>query len=143
MHLGNDVTWFLPDTDASTPDGLSKAFRVGADVCLAGARKLNSDLADTQILTCHAMELALKAFLAKRGMTAAKLRIKPYGHDLERLYHEAVKNGLSLSPMDEKVIQAINEYHHKNLIRYEFDRTRTMPVCGGIFPVIDTIIKAV
>ena len=143
MHLGNDVTWFLPDTDPSTPDGLSKAFRVGADVCLRGAKELNSDLADTQILTCHAMELALKAFLAKRGLNAAKLRNKPYGHDLDRLYHEAVKHGLSLSPMNERVIQAINEYHRKNLIRYEFDKTRTMPVCEGIFPIIETIIKAV
>ena len=142
MQLGNDVTWFLPDTDASTPDGLSKAFRVGADVCLMGAKRLNSDLADTQILTCHAMELALKAFSAKRGFTAAKLRNKPYRHDLDRLCDEAVKFGLLLSPMNRKVIQAINEYHHKNLLRYEFDKTRTMPVCRGIFPIIETIIEA-
>ena len=53
-----------------------------------------------------------------------------------------MKFWLLLSPMNRKVIQAINEYHHKNLIRYEFDKTRTMPVCRGIFPIIKTIIEA-
>jgi hypothetical protein len=96
----------------------------------------------SQILTCHAMELALKAFLSKRRFTAAKLRNKSYGHDLDRLCDEAMKFWLLLSPMNRKVIQAINEYHHKNLIRYEFDKTRTMPVCRGIFPIIETIIEA-
>jgi hypothetical protein len=34
------------------------------------------------ILTLHALELALKAFLAQQGLSSKKLRSKPFRHNL-------------------------------------------------------------
>ena len=53
------------------------------------------------VLTFHALELALKSFLAGRGVSDVELRNK-YKHDLDKLYEEACKHGLTLnSPAEE------------------------------------------
>ncbi len=145
-YLGDTVTWLGPhDIDPDTPAGLCKAFRIGADICLTGAKKLHAaspgwDLPDRQILAFHALELALKAFLAKHGLTREKLRKKPYGHDLDRLYSDAVKRGLPPPPRGKELIAAINEYHNVHIIRYEFATTRTMPTCKSLFPIVEAIL---
>lgn len=144
---GSVVTWLSKDIDPNTSAGLCEAFRTGARVCLAGAKILHEkspgyDLPDRQILTFHAFELALKAFLAKHGLTAETLRNKPYGHNLDRLYSEAVDRGLSLRPNSKELIEAISEYHYKNIIRYEFAKTRTVPMCMTLFPIVEAILLA-
>jgi HEPN domain-containing protein len=143
-YLGNTVTW-LANFDATTPAGLCKAFRTGADLCLTGAKKLDAssegwDLPDRQILAYHALELALKAFLAKHGVTRETLRKKPYGHDLDRLYSEAVRRGLSPPPSSKELIAAVNEHHSAHIIRYEFATTRTVPTCKSLFPIVEAIL---
>jgi hypothetical protein len=70
---GDTVTWLSHDIDPDTPAGLCKALGLGAEICLTGAKKLDAsspgfDLPDRQILAFHALELALKAFLAKHGL---------------------------------------------------------------------------
>ena len=64
---------------------LSTSFRHGATEFVFGAEALeNNRLSNSTpeyVLILHAIELALKAFLAKQGFTANKLR-KEYGHDL-------------------------------------------------------------
>jgi HEPN domain-containing protein len=141
------VTWLSNDIDPDTPAGLCKAFGIGAEICLSGAKKLDPsssgwDLPDRQILAFHALELALKAFLAKHGLTRVKLRKKPYGHDLDRLYSEAVKRRLSLPPRSKELIAEINEYHNTQIIRYEFAKTRTVPTCKMLFPIVEAILAA-
>jgi hypothetical protein len=79
--------------DPSTDAGRAMALRFGAGECLTGAKKLDAgfpDLTGEYILTFHALELALKAFLAKSGVTNDELR-KTYGHNLVELYKEACK----------------------------------------------------
>jgi hypothetical protein len=74
-YLGDTVTWLSnKHIDPDTPAGLCKALGIGADICLTGAKRLDDassgwDLPDRQILAFHALELALKAFLAKHGLT--------------------------------------------------------------------------
>ena len=78
--------------DPSTPDGLSKAFSMGASECLMAAMELDrgfSDRTGEYIVTFHAIELGLKAFLIKCGVPEWGLREKPYGHDLVCLYNMA------------------------------------------------------
>ena len=145
-YPGNAATW-LSGIDPNTPTGLCEALRLGAEICLTGAKKLDAsspgyDLPDRQILTFHALELALKAFLAKHGFTAKTLRNKPYGHNLDRLYSEAAEHGLSLQPHNKELIEAINEYHYKHIVRYEFAKTRTVPMCMTLFPIIEAILAA-
>ena len=44
-------------------------------------------------LYCRALELILKAYLSVRGLSSDSLK-KKYGHDLERLWNDAVANDL-------------------------------------------------
>jgi hypothetical protein len=147
-YLGDTVTWLKgKDIDPNTPAGLCKAFGIGAEICLTGAKKLDEpssgwDLPDRQILAFHALELALKAFLAKRGLTRKILRKKPYGHDLDHLYSEAVHRGLSLPPRSKELIAKINASHNTHIIRYEFETTRTVPTCKTVFPIVEAILAA-
>ncbi len=91
----------------------------------------------------HALELGLKAFLIRYGMTEEDLSKRPYGHDLERLYSEALRHGLSLRFADaNKMIAWCNEWHSGRIkIRYKFTETRTLPMCRVVFPLIEEIIE--
>src|SRR5262245_5535336 len=144
-YRGDVNTWLSNDIDPNTPPGLCEALGIGAKICLIGAKKLDAssdgwDLPDRQILAFHALELALKAFLAKHGVTRETLRKKPYGHDLDRLYSEAVRRGLSPPPSSKELIAAINEHHSAHIIRYEFATTRTVPTCKSVFPIVEAIL---
>jgi HEPN domain-containing protein len=44
-------------------------------------------------LCCQSVELSLKAFLSRKGMSREEMRTK-YGHKLSRLYDEACRQGL-------------------------------------------------
>jgi hypothetical protein len=133
--------------DPSTPDGLSKAFSMGASECLMAAMELDrgfSDRTGEYIATFHAIELGLKAFLIKCGVPEWGLREKPYGHDLVCLYNMAKQRGLSLGIKDvDEMLAWINEWHHCGVkIRYEFTEQRTLPICATLFPLAEAIIKA-
>lgn len=45
-------------------------------------------------LLAHSIELAIKAFLAAKGVPKAKLRGRPYGHDIVFMWSEAGRLGL-------------------------------------------------
>jgi HEPN domain-containing protein len=147
LYPGDAVTWLSNDIDPNTPAGFCKALRRGAEICLTGAKTLDAsssgwDLPDRQILAFHALELALKAFLAKHGLTRETLRNKPYGHDLDRLYSDAIQRGLSPPPRSKELIAAVNEYHNTHIIPYEFATTRTVPTCATLFPIVEAILAA-
>jgi hypothetical protein len=52
------------------------------------------------------MELALKAYLIQQGASEADLKNK-FGHDIEKLVHEAVERGLSLPHGSEEMIAGL------------------------------------
>jgi hypothetical protein len=81
-----------------------------------------SDRTGEYIVTFHAIEFGLKAFLIKCGVPEWGLREKPYGHDLVCLYNMAKQRGLSLGITDvDEMLAWINEWHHCGVkIRYEF-----------------------
>jgi hypothetical protein len=145
LYRGDSST-LLSNIDASTPAGLCEEIRFGAEIYLTGAKMLDASSSGWdfggQMLTFHALELALKAFLAKHGLTRGRLRNKPYGHNLDRLYSDAVQRGLSLPPDQERLIATINEYHNKHIIRYEFAKSRTLPRCATFFPIVEAILAA-
>jgi HEPN domain-containing protein len=133
--------------DPSTPDGLSRSYVSGAAECRDAARKLVDDLGNLTseyILTFHAIELGLKAFLVKHGLTEGQLKRKPYGHNLIVLFKEAERRGLVLSlDNTDELITSANEWHDNAVkIRYDFTETRTLPMCQEIFPLIDEILVA-
>jgi hypothetical protein len=132
--------------DSSTDAGRSKALRYGAGECLIGAKKLDEafpDLTGEYILTFHALELALKSFLAKNGVSDHDLR-RQYGHDLVSLYNEACQHGLAVSfPDIDNAIVWINEFHSRGaLLRYDFANMRELPMCSTLFPLVEVILAA-
>ena len=94
-----------------------------------------SDRTGEYIVTFHAIEFGLKAFLIKCGVPEWGLREKPYGHDLVCLYNMAKQRGLALGITDvDEMLAWINEWHHCGVkIRYEFTEQRTLPICATLF----------
>jgi hypothetical protein len=128
--------------DPKTDEGRAKGFRQGAGECLQGAQVLSSCLPHSTgvfILTAHALELALKAFLAKSGLSDKTLRNEPYGHDLMNLYEAAQKQGLCVRAESESNIQWINKYHSVPL-RYDFIEKRELAACEVYFPIVEEIL---
>jgi len=131
--------------DLSTPAGLAKALAIGASECLKAAHDLDagfSDLTGEYIVTFHAIELGLKAFLISKGVTEKQLRKRPFGHDLVHLYEEAKTRGMLLNiPNTDDLISWINEWHCDEVkIRYDFKQARTLPICNALFPLAEAII---
>jgi hypothetical protein len=150
---GSVVTWRVPDFP-NTPEGLCGQFCAIADHCLEDAKKLDA-LSEgwaspgEYILIAHALELSLKAFLAKHGLKEEELRDPPYRHDLDRLYDDAEGCfGLELAsiPDAKRFITWVNEYHSRgdpirHALRYAAE-TRTMPGSSEVFAIIDAILLA-
>jgi hypothetical protein len=67
-------------------------------------------------LFCHALELALNAFLAARGLTKGQL--KELHHSLRKLLAEAQRQGLSLSPSTATELELLDEAHSEFWHRY-------------------------
>jgi hypothetical protein len=117
--IASYVTWQVPDFP-DTPDGLCGQFCAIAEHCLEDAKKLDA-LSEgycspaEYILIAHALELSLKAFLAKHGLKEeAELR-RDFVHNLDKLYKTASDDyGLDLSsstPDAKRIIAWVNEYH--------------------------------
>jgi hypothetical protein len=152
--IGSVVTLLVPAIP-NTPAGLCEGFCFLAQACLVDAKKL--DKLDNgwaspgeYILIAHALELSLKAFLAKNGLTEEELRTKPYRHDLDRLYDDADGCfGLNLPsiPQAKHIIAWVNEYHSggepiRYALRYAAE-TRRLPAGPVVFEIIDAILLAV
>lgn len=64
-----------------------------------------------QFLCCQSIELSLKGFLSRKGFARKKLRTE-FGHNLVKLYEEAVAQGIgalvTLQPGDRHVVVAAN-----------------------------------
>jgi hypothetical protein len=127
--------------DPSTPAGQAKALAIGAGECLKGAMDLDQgfpDLTGEYILTFHAIELGLKAFLVSRGVAP-----RSFGHNLIKLYEAAKQQGLSIGiPDAAEMLAWINEWHCDDVkIRYEFTIPRHLPMCSTLFPLAEAIIS--
>ena len=72
-------------------------------------------------LLCHSIELALKAYLARRGATPEQLRKFELRHNLDQLMDEAVEKGLPLPTPTQELIKALSEAHSKFWHRYPTD----------------------
>jgi hypothetical protein len=139
----------LPNTSA----GHCKAFVTLARFCLEDAKKLDEfskgyNSVGEYILIAHALELSLKAFLARHKLSEKALRNEPYRHNLDNLYKKAVELGLRLPMQYAKgIITWVNEYHSggdpiRYALRYAAS-TRTLPAGPVVFDIIDAILLAV
>jgi HEPN domain-containing protein len=70
------------------------------------------------LVLCHAVELALKAYLFRHGATPKELRARTVRHNINELLTRATNNGLSLSPTVQSDISLLHEAHEKFWHRY-------------------------
>jgi hypothetical protein len=119
----SEVSWLAREKfDLSTPAGLCGAFSDFARICQEDAMRLEDcsqgyTSPGAYILIAHALELSLKAFLAKHQLSEKELRSR-HGHDLDCLYNKAIEVGLHLSvPNPKKTIARVNKYHNENALR--------------------------
>lgn len=138
-----------PEIDPRTSEGLCAGYRSGAGQCLAAAKQITlPDTTPVFILTFHAIELVLKAFLARSGMNAEQLAKRPYGHNLVKLYDEAKGRGLSINlPNVDDMLACINKFHYGegkgSPVRYEFAEVRTLPICEAhLYPFVQAVADA-
>jgi hypothetical protein len=70
-------------------------------------------------MLCHAIELALKAYILFRGQrTMSQLEKQELGHKLDKLLSEAVTAGLLVGILARSEIELLNEAHTKYWARY-------------------------
>lgn len=158
---GNVVTHLPPQgLDRDTPEGLSATyFYIGME-CASDARKLSKasphfPLVGQCILSCHALEVSLKSFLAREGLSETELRGARFGrgHDLIALYDEAVKRGLDFSqfPDAKAIVDVFNQYHYKLddqdecisfALRYDAG-TKVYPSCERLLNITEHILSVV
>lgn len=73
-------------------------------------------------LASHGIELTLKAFLRTKGVSAADLRTKQYGHDLRACYRESKRYGLldvfRMCSMDMRALLLLVEMNEFQGLRY-------------------------
>lgn len=102
------------------------------------------------------VECALKAFLSRKGLTAKELRNPPRGHDLEALWVEAVKYGLSLDPSPPQWCFVLNCLHFENnenkqngvkvlyQLRYQSEvHGLSFPVTGDMLVGLQSVVQTV
>jgi hypothetical protein len=77
-------------------------------------------------LLCHAIELALKAFLILRGVSSGTLKSPTFRHNLKQLLAEAVNYGLPLGVLARSELEHLDEAHGKFWPRYP--RAHAKPV---------------
>ena len=167
IALRGRMTTSLPPEgiNRNTQDGLSNTYSIIAGECLDDAKRLHKVLPDPDttgkyIITCHALEVSLKAFLVRHGLTEIQLSRAPYGHNLNNLYNSSLKKGLrlrlsGLSPSDVKeAIELFNRYHyeykedglHDEALRYalRYDAgLKVLPSCGVLIDIIEGVLNAV
>jgi hypothetical protein len=92
---------------------------------------------------CHAIELALKAWLAWKGETEAELR--RYGHDLEAAMRAALSKGLVLTPTTIRAIELLSPVHLELLPRYPMHTGQPIPTIeqfdGNVLELLEAVCE--
>lgn len=94
-------------------------------------------------LLCHAVELALKAYLTYRGKTPKELKDPKIRHSLKQLLSEATNAGLSLSASAQGHIALLNEAHEEFWHRYPREDGKPIYTIDQFEPVARELLDSV
>ena len=102
-------------------------------------------------LVCHAIELALKAFLSLRGSAMVELADGPYGHNLDSLLAKSIEANLtefaSLSDAQKSALRSATTYYGGKVFDYPavgeaLSSYPQMPAIPALFDVATTLVEA-
>jgi hypothetical protein len=94
-------------------------------------------------LLCHAIELALDAFLASRGVKPKDLPYHPFGHMIEPLMDAAIARGLKIDTSAADAIKRLDEGHRNYWARYPRLEGGPIFVIDEFEPYVVELLKAV
>src|SRR5262249_51773183 len=92
-------------------------------------------------LFCHSIELLLKAYLARIGLTENQLQA--FGHNITNLLEEAIKCGLSLSANARANIEQLTDAHTKHWPRYPMTTSAPIALIYQFEPDATELFEAV
>ena len=141
------------DPTRTTPIGMLRYASDFMEAALAaddkmGKRKGYELLAPIPVmfLVGQAVELALKSFLLKRGVSLRNLR-HDYGHDLHRSLRKAKELGLhslvTVTDEDMGVLQLLDDLYSSKQLQYIVTGPKTFPIFGPLQRVALKLIHAV
>lgn len=117
---------------------------------LVAARNLRSSVdnrdlrlpfdAPIYFLYSHALELTMKAFLRGNGFPAMRLASREFGHQLQVLWKECTRQGLSITPKKRAFINGVIEILDPVAMAYRF---RYLKVGEASMPELDDMDRAV
>lgn len=93
-------------------------------------------------LLCHAVEMALKSFLASRGVPVERLEQKNYGHKIDRLVKRAIRKGLDIGNASTE-LKKLGEAHSNHWARYPHDSGKPVFAVENFEPYVEELIEAV
>jgi hypothetical protein len=94
-------------------------------------------------LLCHAIELALKAFLISRGISSRMLKSAAFRHNLKQLLSEAVNLGLPLGLLARTELEHLDNAHAEFWPRYPRPHAKPVFVIDPFAPYADELLRAV
>jgi len=138
-----------PEKEVSPAAFLNGAKRYGeaADLLLSLSGTAGISLDPIYMLYFHAAELALKAFLVFKGVKTKDLKSRSWGHNLEKMYKEAL--GLGLAPeaahsMDiHNVMELLHSGNRQEAFRYFTWEPRFIPEVAWAGKVVNLLIGLV
>jgi hypothetical protein len=120
-----------------------------AEALLSGVQPLASSLPSTAwpltFVAGQIVECSLKAYLAKRGVPEAELKQHRIGHNLLKLWSQAVSHGFSFAPCDPIWLQRLSELHNgPYVIRYPMGLNAVvLPQCAEMANDLPLLVRAV
>ena len=100
------------------------------------------DFIDRYFLLCHSVEIGLKAFLAFRGVSEARLRTQ-FGHKIDPLMRAAICHGLNIGPLAAGELMQLDEAHAKHWPRYPREEGKPVFAIGNFEPYVRELLEAV
>lgn len=96
------------------------------------------------MLVAHSLECTLKAYLAHRFSMSEEQDLKKFGHNLEKLWIEAAKNGLSIEVQPPSWCDKLDSMHKAPyLLRYPNKVVLVIPATDVMITGLKSVINAV
>ena len=110
-NFANSITFEM------VPPSLSESYLIAARALYTGVELLSVEPSKAgvpcSLLAGQTVECALKCYLAHCGKSEEQLSKAPFGHNLEELWTEAVRLGLTIQPNPPRWCLILNSGHDK------------------------------
>ncbi len=95
-------------------------------------------------MLCHAVELALKAFLLAHGVPLKDLESnQKFGHKIDALLKEAHDRGLKIGPLERSELEQLHAAHAGYWPRYPMKEARLVFLIEPFEPYVVRLLEAV